>query len=163
MSSSTFVLPALVLFEDFGNNWDEYLEAIYHYFCQDFVVSKPHVDGKRFALKRYPVIKGKEATFWHIISEGKDEDERLPDLRRCERIRWPRTMIEAMNIGQIKYWKNKRKEEDRLVIALDDFSYVVVLADRGDYILLWTAYHVEREHSRRKLREEYLAYWKEKG
>lgn len=59
MSSSTFVLPALVLFEDFGNNWDEYLEAIYHYFCQDFVVSKPHVDGKRFALKRYPVIIGR--------------------------------------------------------------------------------------------------------
>ncbi|MNH30689.1 hypothetical protein D3C79_909980 [compost metagenome] len=46
--------------------------------------------AKRLGLKRHPVIQGKEATFWHMISEGNDEAERLPDLRRCERIRWPR-------------------------------------------------------------------------
>lgn len=114
-------------------------------------------------MKRHPIIEGKEATFWHIISEGAIENERLPDLRRCERIRWPRPMIEAITTGYVKYWKNMRGKEERIVIALEDFSYVVVLADRGDYILLWTAYCVEQEHTRRKLKNEFTNYWKEKG
>lgn len=160
---SGFVLPPLILLEDFGQNWDEYFEAIYQIFYRDFVVSKPKFGDKRFALKRHPMIKGKEATFWHIISEGDIEDERLPDLRRCERIRWPRPIIEAINTKEVKWWKNRRKEEERVVIALGDFSYVVILADRGDYILLWTAYCVEYEHSRQRLRREYKAFWQEKG
>lgn len=97
-----FVLPPLLLLEDFGHNWDEYFEAIYKIFCRDFVVSKPNFEGKRFALKKHPMIKGKEATFWHIISEGRLEDNRLPDLRRCERIGWPRPIIEAFRTKQVK-------------------------------------------------------------
>jgi hypothetical protein len=46
----------------------------------------------------------------------------------------------------------------RIVIALEDFSYIVVLADRGKYLLLWTAYCVEQEHRRAKLRREYERY-----
>lgn len=163
MGISNFVLPPLVLLEDFGNSWHIYLEAIYEVFRQDFVSSTPNIENKRFALKRHPVIEGKEATFWHIISEGEIENERLPDLRRCERIRWPRPIIEAIATDHVKYWKNMRGKEERIVIALEDFSYVVVLADRRDYILLWTAYCVEREHTRRKLKNEFVTYWKEKG
>lgn len=163
MNNSASLLPPLILMEEYQNNWDIYLEAIYYFFCEDFIHSKPKFEEKRFALKRYPVVKGKEATFWHLISEGKEEDERLPDIRRCERIRWPRPMIEAIKSKQVRCWKNKRKEEDRIVIALEDFSYVVVLADRGEYVLLWTAYCVEREHQRRKLRKEYEAFINQKG
>lgn len=163
MDHSTDLLPPLVLLEDYENSWDLYFEAIYYFFYQDFVTSKPKFEEKRFALKRLPVTKGKEATFWHIISEGKKEDERLPDLRRCERIRWPRPMIEAIKSDRLRCWKNKRKEEERIVIALEDFSYVVVLADRGEYVLLWTAYCVEREHQRQKLRREYEAFINQKG
>ena len=163
MSSSTDLLPPLVLLEDCESNWHQYLETIYQFFCQDFVSSKPNFEGKRFALKRHPIIKGKEATFWHMISEGNVEDERLPDLRRCERIRWPRPMIEALESSHIKWWRNKRKEEERIVIALEDFSYVVVLADRGEYVLLWTAYCVEQEHRRQKLQREYEAFISIKG
>ncbi len=46
------------------------------------------------------------------------------------------------------------------VIALEDFSYVVVLADRGKYVLLWTAYCVEKNRRRRKLEKEFKAYTK---
>jgi hypothetical protein len=163
MSGSSFLLPPLVLLEDYQSNWDEYLEAIYQFFCRDFVTSKPNFEGKRFALKRHPVIKGKEATFWHVISEGAVEDERLPDLRRCERIRWPHPIIEGVKGKYVKCWRNRRKEEERIVIALEDFSYVVVLADRGEYILLWTAYCVEQEHRRQKLRREYNVFMDEKS
>jgi hypothetical protein len=158
MSSSSDFLPPLILLEDHGNDWHRYLAVIYSFFCQDFVTSKPDFEGKRFALKRHPVIDGKEATFWHIISEGEIEGERLPDLRRCERIRWPRPIIEAVRSSQVRCWRNKRREEERIVIALEDFSYIVVLADRGTYILLWTAYCVEQQHRRQKLRREYEAF-----
>ncbi|MGH2493462.1 MAG: hypothetical protein ACRDIV_02055 [Ktedonobacteraceae bacterium] len=163
MGINMLVLPPLVLMEDFGYNWHVYLDAIYAIFCQDFIASTPTIENKRFAMKRHPVIEGKEATFWHIISEGAIENERLPNLRRCERIRWPRPIIEAITTGHVKCWKNMRRKEERIVIALEDFSYVVVLADRGDYILLWIAYYVEQEHTRRKLKNEFTNYWREKG
>jgi hypothetical protein len=39
----------------------------------------------------------------------------------------------------------------------------VILADRGDYILPWTAYLVEQPHRQRKLRKEYDEYWRNQG
>ncbi len=59
---SSRLLPPLVLLTDFENNWNSYLEAIYEIFRRDFVLSKPYFEGKRFALKRYPLIRDKEAT-----------------------------------------------------------------------------------------------------
>lgn len=151
-------LPPLVLLTDFGGNWDRYLEEIYQYFWRDFVDSRPQLGGKRFALKRHPLLEGKEATFWHLITSGPLEDERLPDLRRCERVRWPRALIEAVGSVRVRWWRNERQGEARVVISLTDFSYVTVLADRGSYVLLWTAYCVEQEHRREKLRKEWEEY-----
>lgn len=155
---SEFVLPSLVMMEDYYYNWDVYLEALYQHFCHDFMGAKLTFQGKRLNLKRYPMIKEKEATFWHLISEGEVESERLPDLRRCERILWPRFMIISSQSKYIKVWKNRRRQEERIVLALEDFSYIVILADRGDFVLLWTAYCVEQAHRRRKLQQEYEVY-----
>lgn len=69
MNGNSNSLPPLVLMEDYQNDWHQYLEAVYQYFCQDFVTSKPCFEDKRFALKRHPMRKNKEATFWHIISD----------------------------------------------------------------------------------------------
>jgi len=45
MNSDSDWLPSLVLMQDYQNDWDQYLEAIYQCFCQDFVTSKPYFDG----------------------------------------------------------------------------------------------------------------------
>jgi hypothetical protein len=148
-------LPPLVFLADYGGDWHRYLEAVYDFFRQDFVVSSPQWKGKRVGAKRHPIADGKEATFWHLITEGRTEAERLPDLRRCERIRWPRPIIEATPQGRVRCWTNRREHEARVVIALDDFSYVVVLAQRKGYVILWAAYCVEKEHRRQKLRKEF--------
>ena len=155
MTEMTAWLPALILLNDYGGDWDAYLEAIYGIFKKDFIDSRPNYDGMRVGIKRHPMDGGKEATFWHLISEGRVELDRIPDLRRCERISWPRPMIEVKNPEAIKIWKNTSRGETRVVIALEDFSYIVVLAERNDYALLWTAYYVEKEHRRRKLEKEY--------
>lgn len=158
MSDTPDWLPPLVLFNDYGGNWHAYLEAVYAWFKQDFVDSKPTFQGRRLGLKRLPVTYGKEATFWHMIQEGPVEEDRIPDFRRCERIRWPRKIIEHDADPAIKAWRNQRRGEDRICLWFEQESYLVILADRGDYILPWTAYPVEQPHQQGKLQKEFEAY-----
>lgn len=158
-------LPDYIEFSTYGN-WNSYLDVIHAKFLSDFVHSKPNWPGKRFSLKRHPEYEGKSATFWHIISEGSIEEQRTPDIRRCECIAWPRAIIDQFpdqpsdDNDSVLWWQNRRGREKRILLALPDFSYLVVMADRGDYIMLWTAYPVERSHQQRKLEREYDHYWK---
>lgn len=148
-------LPALEELTDHRGDFSRYLEAIYQIFCVDFVESKPMFEGKRLGLKRHPIIQGKEATFWHMISEGNDEAERLPNLRRCERIRWPRPIIENAADTALKVWREPNGSGHRVLIWFAEAEYLVVLDERKDYILPWTAYPVEREHQQRKLEKRW--------
>jgi hypothetical protein len=155
-------LPAIITMEQHDGDWPAFLNAIYAAFHSDFITSKPTFPGKRLALKRFPEHEGKEATFWHMISEGKDESERTPDLRRCERIAWPRPMIDELaavlqGSDRVLCWLQPRPNVRRIVIAVPDFSYVVVLDDRGDFVLPWTAFHVQYAHQQDKFRREWTA------
>jgi len=165
MSNLPDWLPSLVYLDQFGGEWDRFIEAVYAYFKVDFMDSKPRFQNKAIRLKRYPPLDGKEATFWHITSEGRKEDKRVPDLRRCERIRWPRPIIEHYNDESIRCWSNirgnaRRRNERRIVLWFYDEDYVVVLADRGGYILLWTAYYVSWDSTRKKLLKDYEKHHK---
>jgi len=153
-------LPPLICLADYGGDWNAYLEAIYREYVRDFHCRLPRFDGRRVGLKRMPESAGKCCTFWHFISEGNVEADRLPDMRRCERIRWPRPLLdEAVGPGvRVRVWSNRRGKEARWVIALSDFSYVLILADRGEFLLPWTAYHVEFRNRRDQLRREYEAW-----
>lgn len=154
-------LPQLLFFESCGGDWTRYVEVLYAQFKRDFIDSKPTFQGQPLRLKRYPLEQGKEATFWHMISEGKDEASRLPDLRRCERMCWPRQIIERVPCPELRVWRQRRSNENRIAIAVEDFSYVVVLAERQDtgsvYYLPWTAFWVEHAHTRRKYEKEWEA------
>ena len=162
MSESFDWLPPLVLFSDYNGDWDRYLNALYAWFKQDFIDRKPIFQGRRLGLKRHPLTHGKEATFWHMTSEGQDEASRTPDFSRCERIRWPRPVIENSEDTKVKWWVSVKRNEERIHIWLEDEDYIVVLADRKGFLLPWTAFLVNREHTRRKLTREYEAYWKTK-
>lgn len=157
MANSPDWLPGLVLFQAYGGDWERYLRALYAHFTQDFINSQPNFEGAPIALKRHPVIQGKEATFWHLISEGELEGARLPDLRRCERIRWPRPVIEHTAEPVIKVWENERRSEKRICLWLESAEYLVILARRKGYVLIWTAFPVTEAHRKRKLQREYEA------
>ena len=103
------------------------------------------------------MYRDREATFWHILTEGPVEETRSPDLRRYERISWPKRIIEFCytSCSNIKVWENNRKGENRILLWCEDIEYLVVLADRKDYILFWTAYPVTEDHRKRKLLKEY--------
>ena len=152
-------LPGLVLFSDYKGDWDRYVDVLYQYFRTDFVESKPKYQGKNVVLSHQPRILGKEATFWHLISEGNVEDERIPDLRRCERIRWPKPVIEnSGKEARIKVWENTRKKGKRVCLWFEEVDYLVILAIRKGYFMLITAYLVEQSHRKRKLQKEYEEY-----
>jgi len=157
-------------FVDFDGDWNQlsfYIDRVYAYFLDDFVRrSPPPFQGARVSLRRYPEFDGKSASFWHLVTEGKVEENRSPVIPRCERIRWPRPIIEhAQADPALHVWKNKRRADQRVLIALADFEYVVVLQERRDakdghvFFLLLTAYPVDEGHRREKLREESEA-WK---
>lgn len=153
-------LPPLICLSDFGGDWRRYEDAVYEAFCRDFVRSQITYGGLPLRLKRHPVVAGKEATFWHFTSEGQVEEQRVPDLRRCERIAWPKPIIEqAGNDAAITVWENERRRgERRACLWLEEEDYLVVLALREGYVLPWTAYLVLEAHGKRKLRKEYEAY-----
>lgn len=152
-------LPPLITLNEFKGDFGSFLEVIYQRFKRDFVRSRPNFKGLSVAIKRYPMVLGKEATFWHLVSEGKDEENRTPDLRRCERICWPRSVIEHASDHNVKCWSNtRRRGEKRWVLWLESAEYLVVLADRRDYVVLWTAYQVTEEHRKRKLNKEFEKY-----
>jgi len=149
-------LPPLLLLEDFGGNWERYFAAVYAVFAADFVDNKPTYQGKRLVLKRHPEYDGKSATFWHMISTGTNEAERIPDIRRCERMRWPKPIIENVQSPDVKVWTEKRGSNNRVHLWCEEEGYLVVLDDRIDYLLPWTAYFVEQQHERNKLNKRWL-------
>jgi hypothetical protein len=149
-------LPELLLLSQFGGDWEKYLDAQYQCFCRDFIHSTPTVfHPMRWAMKRHPLQQGKEATFWHLISDGQNEADRLPDMRRCERICWIRPMIDSWGTDRVCCWRAQRDSKVRPIIALPDFSYVVVLQEGPEYVLLWTAYYVPGPRRREKFRNEW--------
>jgi hypothetical protein len=148
-------LPSLICLHDFHGDWERYEATLYEIFCRDFMKGDLAYGGLPVRLKRHPVLDGKEATFWHLISEGSVERERLPDLRRCERIGWPRALIEQAADPCLKVWENTRKGEKRVCLWLEAEDYLLILAHRNSYVLPWTAYMVTEGHRKRKLQREY--------
>lgn len=152
-------LPELIHLESYGGNWERYLDMLYACFKADFMENKPLFQGQKIALKRHPMSQNKEATFWHLISKGKVEEERHIDLRRCERIRWPKAIIENSEDSSVKFWKNIRRSEVRICLWLEKQEYLLILAERKGYILPWTAYMVTKPHRKKKFQKEFEDYW----
>lgn len=113
--------------------------------------------------RRHPEAAGRWASFWHLVQEGRVEDDRTPDLRRCERIRWVRWVIEnAATHAEIDEWQNTRGTEVNTLLWFRE-EYLVVLAQRQGYWLLRTAYCTEKSGRIRQLRKERDAFHRANG
>ncbi len=151
--------PELLLFSDYEGDWNRYETALAEIFMREIARGGLTLDGCRVQCRRIPETAGRWAAFWHLIQEGKIEDERTPDLRRCERVRWVKWVIENANCNpEISRWENVRKTEMNILLWYKE-EYLVILAKRSDYLLLKTAYCTEqagRIASLRKERDEFL-------
>lgn len=145
-----------------------YEDRIYAIFRQDFIDSHPSFDGLRVSVRRQrEETDGKWAGFFHITSvEDHATGDRNVDLRRCERIRFPRkTIDDAKDCPQCHYevcdapliWRKHKHGRDRLYILIEPERYLVVLEPHKEkgYCMLVTAYYVDHDHSFNKLLKEY--------
>lgn len=162
-------LPSLVLFEDYKNDYELYIDKVYSHFQTDFLYSYPifRYDPSEIHINSRPYEKDKEFTFWHIVSEGKTEEERTINIRRCERICFPKFLIENYDSVCCKIWEKdvlaKKSREKRIHISNEDFSFIIVLSklNKSSPIFkrtLITAFYVEREYQRKKYESDYLRY-----
>lgn len=159
-------LPDLILFENYKGNWKPYIDAVYGYFHKDFIESRPFFEKLPIFARYHPSFDEKGAAFWHLVSEGDRESERIPDLRRCERIRWPRSIIEKSNSEEVKIWETYRpwkgRQQRRINFSINNFSYIVVIAENSKGFDLVTAYYLEKSARREKYRNEFERFLSQK-
>lgn len=153
-----YELPEIVTLEQYGGDILAYIEGVYQIFKNDFCDNRPVFEGKRLGLKKHPYINGKEYTFYHLTHQGSDENDREPDLRRMERIPWPAPMINDSTHEYLKVWRKKHGSKNRIKILHEKEGYIVILEDRGDFMLPWTAYLITYPNRMRRILKEFSEY-----
>ena len=91
-------IPPLVE-RDSSRPWSEYDALVYSVFRRDFIESRPVYHGKPVKIRYQPMLEGRAEAFWHLTCRDYDHksglpEDRVPDLERCRRIRWPKAFIE---------------------------------------------------------------------
>ncbi len=94
-----------------------------------------------------------------------DEETRQLETAKASRIRWPKAMMEKCPSGkptvdsEVVWWKQRHRKSIRIYVALSDFSYVVVIDERKEFVLPWTAFPVEFKNQRRRRKQHFEEYW----
>lgn len=144
-------VPAIL---PFTGDWEEYEDRLYNIFLSEIAQGGLVFRGERISCRRLPVDKGRWAAFWHLIQEGPIEEDRLPDLSRCERLRWIKYVIENWNTDpNIEWWENRRSGGVSVLLWLNE-DYLVILARRDGYWLLKSAYQTTQAYRIKSLRLE---------
>lgn len=170
MSSCTY-LPSIIELHDYENSWEQYLKAVYLRYLDD-IANGPLLFHEKIVFRNDVVDPyGIENTFWHIISEGKNEKERTPDLRRCERVSWIKvlltgicTIAEGRNCENYKIWAkvHEKTNKNRWYVWCSAEDYVIVLEERNKYYFLITAFVVKYPDKRNQFEREYQTWIKTK-
>ena len=161
-------LPQLEEFENYGNLWSKYEGALYDIFKTDFIINRPTFKGKNVSVRRYPMEHDKEEAFFHVTCQDYSKNNnRVPDLRRCERIRWISAFIKNYNscdpsvckeCSGVKVWDEPYKNTKRVHLLLEEERYIVVLEQRENYYLLITAFYFDHEHALEKKLKHYMKF-----
>lgn len=150
--------PDLILLSDYSGSFADYFKAVYRIFENDFVRTQPLFLGTKVNAQKHPEVEGLHRTFYHITHEGHIENDRTPDVRRMERIRFPKFMIQSCPHRQLLVWQKTIGRDERIHILNEEERYLVVLTKRKEFLLFWTAFYIEENHTLRKKLKEYEAY-----
>lgn len=156
--------PALLQFD---GDWSSYEEIVYEAFLETFVRPGTQFRGLSVSAPFRPESRGKHYSFWHVISEAphpgnRNEEDRIPDIQRCERIHWIAWAIEQADAGQaeVSWWENRRGRDTHVVIWAEPWDFAVILGKRHNYYVLKTAYCNLRDSRRRAFERERAAFWR---
>lgn len=152
------VLPKIITLVEHGGDYHSYINAIFEVFDKDFNKHKTKFGSHTLNYKYHVAFQNRAYTFYHMTHKGNVETERIPDLRRCERMPWARPTIERAEEFNLKFWESERKGKSRVCIWLDVSNgddYFVILEVRKECVLLWTAFYADYSHEVRKKQKEY--------
>lgn len=156
--------------------WNDYLDKLYeNVFKPDFLNSCPEFQGWEVWIRKEPMDGNREHDFIHMTHEdyfhnSKNPNDRIPDLRRSERLNWVRPIIEhfacAMEkkCGRILYWENYYRGYVRCNLFLPEERFHVVLErrDKDKVYFIITSFYVNTDWELRKRMEKYKLYQKQK-
>ena len=144
----------------FGGDMNLYKKALYDIFKRDFVENKVYHRGKKVDIIHEKLFEGKERSFWHIISEGEEDVNRVPITWRSEVLHWAKPLIqEDGNCSEHREWKkyHDKTKRDRYYIWCTSLNFLVILEDRTSHYKLISAYPV-LEYRIKYYSKEYLKY-----
>lgn len=155
-----------------GGNNDTY-EMLYQIFYRD--IKKHELKYLRRNVWFFNELEdGKEKIFWHLTSREQkarkvprkkkrfyDTDtipaERLPDLRRSERLPWVRSLIENSGKCEVLAWDYEEGNGSiKTYVWLKDYDFVVIMKKcRNDSRRLITSFYVDVGYKRQDFKRKY--------
>jgi hypothetical protein len=154
MTSPPDWLPPMVPVDPWAHNTFDRLYAVFE---RDFKDTHPVYGGK--VVWYFPEVEdGKEVIFRHLTHREQGfAGERLPDMRRCERLPWVRAIIENSEKPEVLTWDYKEGDGSiRTYLWLKDFDFLVLMKKyRDGSRRLITSYLIDYPHKRRKLEKKY--------
>ena len=166
-------LPEIIECKDFSK-WNEYLDELYKIFQKDFIEDRIMFEGKCVNYRKAPMDGKYEHTFIHLTHKDEfhksdDPNDRIPDPRRAERIRWHKAIIEHFpcketceNCEKILYFEEYNKKNIKAYFLFKDVKFIIKKKKREKYNLLITGYYIEYDNAMRKYIEKYEKYKKQK-
>lgn len=154
---------ALFVCEDL-THFADYEDSLFEIFLDLYEHGSIVYNGLPVRMKHYPPDYGERSGFYHLTCENyqhtADENDRVPDLRRCERLEWAEKIISdcSPTCPKLLVWENVRHGKANIVLFCPELDYVVILGKRKDYLLLTTAYPVNYPNRKKDLLREYNAY-----
>lgn len=150
-------LPKIIKLEDYNGNWQLYNSTLYKIFIQDFIDNDLYFRNKKVEIRINPKQDNFEHAFIHLTCEAMNEstnlNDRIPDLRRCERIAWNRKIIEnykcnynCVGCKKILYYEEYYKNTIRINLLFADVNFKVVIEKRDKYYLLITGYYIKYKY-----------------
>jgi len=138
-------------------DWDRDIQNLYDIFEADFKRRRCDFNGTRVIFDNRVLEGAFEEGFWHLVTQKDQRScERLFDGRRAECLPWCRAIIVNSSDPAVTAWEwREGNGKIRTYLWLEEADYVVILQRRGRAYFLITAYHVDGDSTRRRLKAKY--------
>ena len=154
--------------------WNAYLDVLYDIFVEDFISTRPFFRDMPVEIRREPMDGVFEHTFTHLThkkhsdSDIHDPNDRIPDLRRCERLVWVRKIIENFQClsekgcKNILFWEEMYRNRVRVNLWYKSENFIVVLEQCRSFYYIITSFFISNKWEVNKRLKKYQAYQKQK-
>ena len=166
-------LPEIIECENLVE-WNSYLNKLYiEVFKPQFLENVPIFKGGRVLSRREPMDGEWEHGFTHMTHvdlqhNSTDPNDRIPDLRRSERLNWVKRIIENYecsienDCGKILYWEEMYRGRVRCNLLFKDERFLIVLEKARNVYFLITSFYIEKDWELNKRIRKYETYKKQK-